>query len=1258
MPPMRNQNRQKLAQQEGPLLLAIRAIEKGEIKSIREAARIFNVPRSTLRGRVNGQTFRPDTRANNHILTVQEEESLVKWIFDLDYRGQAPQQCMVREMADILLAERVSKASSKRPAQVGKNWVTGFVRRQPKLQSRFSRKYNYQRAQNEDPEVIRAWFDKVHQTICRYGITDADIYNFDETGFAIGVTATSKVVTRSEYYGKRAVAEPGNREWVTAIECIGSGFALDPYIIFKGRVFIQGWFEYLPKGWRLDKSENGWTTNEIGLRWLSESFIPQTKSRRQGRWLLLILDGHSSHLTPRFHKLCAENDIIAICMPAHSSHILQPLDIGCFAPLKRSYGRIVDRWMRAGVDFVDKLEFLSNYPEARSDAFTFETIQNSFRAAGLLPYNPTESQYSFYADSDLGLNPDILHSDDISALISSQTVLTSVSQVSSLTAPLSLPRVGPPLQQYWVLYSSKPSREMDESRKSFVTWWLNTEFGSKPDIQDSIRWDGKKTSNIWDNFNQVAHEKTGKPKVMCTTCLCTLVHPRFRRAGSSPMNAHIKAGSCTRKPVQKIDQMLKQMPTFPQNPSFSQERLAKAILDFISTAHLPFRIIEHTQFKDLVEVIQQAPSKVNIPSARSMRRYLDSTVKSSQKEILRRLPDRSRLSIALDCWTSPFQQAFMAVTGYFLDQDWNYCEVLLGFEHLHGSHTGENLSKTVIQLLTDHEITDRVLSVTTDNATNNNTLMMNIQETIQSQSRSDTLIFRVPCIAHVIQLSLNELLGKLKVTPPNKEIELEWSDERTHSFQTKQSSSTRQIADTLKKSKIRGLAVFINASPQRREAFMALQTKEPRLIPIQDVQTRWNSTFMMLNRAKRLQPFYDQYCTHHQYLHFKLDQEEWRQIEYLLLLTKPFFDFTTMLSKTRDVTTHNIYSIYNKLFSHLDEAERKLKNKGVIWKKSMLQALQTAKKKLSKYYTATDHESYGEIYALATILCPSKKLRYFASTDWQGEIDYVKHYHGVLKREFHRYKDMLHHDSDTMVVQDATGEARDDDYYDLDTACASQNQPQDKLSKPEDDEIARYLARGIERQKPRAFWKEHENEFPILARMARDILSIPASGAGVERLFNCARDICHYRRGQLKPSTIRGLMLHQLATKFEVEQKEFEVIKEHLSAGEAVLLDQARKPIPQLETVEPISDNEEEEQELGIEDTQRIESYDENSEDGKTDNRSKQLQLKRSRKRLSEASDDDDDGLPEMLIDEGIQGRSGRIRKQPRLPDGFQFDLR
>lgn len=370
------------------------------------------------------------------------------------------------------------------------------------------------------------------------------------------------------------------------------------------------------------------------------------------------------------------------------------------------------------------------------------------------------------------------------------------------------------------------------------------------------------------------------------------------------------------------------------------------------------------------------------------------------------------------------------------------------------------------------------------------------------------------------------------------------------------------MARLIKVWKIRGLAVFINASPQRREAFIALQP-EPALIPIQDVRTRWNSTFLMLNRAKKLQPFYDQYCTDHQYLYFKLDQEEWRQVEYLLLLTKPFFDFTMMLSKTKDITAHNIYSIYNKLFSHLDAAEAKLKNKGVIWKKRMLWALQTAKKKLSKYYTATEYEPYGDIYALATIFSPSKKLRYFSSTDWQGDIDYANRYQEVLSREFDRYRKMLTHDTNDPAALETSGVAIDEnDDCDLDAACASQNQPLEELTKPDDDEIARYLARGIERQKPRLFWKEYEKSFPTLARIARDILSIPASGAGVERLFNCARDICHYRRGQLKPSTIRGLMLHQFATNFDLRQEELEIIKEDLSQSEAALLDQTRRSLP------------------------------------------------------------------------------------------------
>jgi hypothetical protein len=72
----------------------------------------------------------------------------------------------------------------------------------------------------------------------------------------------------------------------------------------------RGWYQddALPFDWRIEVSENGWTTDEIGLRWLRKVFIPATTSRTIGRYRLLIIDSHGSHLTPAFDKACKDND--------------------------------------------------------------------------------------------------------------------------------------------------------------------------------------------------------------------------------------------------------------------------------------------------------------------------------------------------------------------------------------------------------------------------------------------------------------------------------------------------------------------------------------------------------------------------------------------------------------------------------------------------------------------------------------------------------------------------------------------------------------------------------------------------------------------------------------------------------------------------------------------------------------------------------------------------------------------------------------
>lgn len=196
-------------------------------------------------------------------------------------------------------------------------------------------------------------------------------------------------------------------------------------------------------------------------------------------------------------------------------------------------------------------------------------------------------------------------------------------------------------------------------------------------------------------------------------------------------------------------------------------------------------------------------------------------------------------------------------------------------------------------------------------------------------------------------------------------------------------------------------------------------------------------------------------------MQFKLDEEEWRQVEYLLLTTKPFFDFTNVLSKTRDITVQHVFSIYNKLFNHLDATERKLKRKAVPWKKRMLQALRAAKKKLSKYYTATDNESHGTVYAIATILCPSKKLRYFDNADWRGKneqgevVDYMKHYREILQKEFKSYQQQVNKETEPLDIPVSLDSAEDE----LEELCELQTALQAEVDQPE-DEITRYLAKG------------------------------------------------------------------------------------------------------------------------------------------------------------------------------------------------------
>ncbi|KFZ25260.1 hypothetical protein V502_00261 [Pseudogymnoascus sp. VKM F-4520 (FW-2644)] len=206
----------------------------------------------------------------------------------------------------------------------------------------------------------------------------------------MGIISTGIVVTAAERRERAKSAQPGNREWVTVIQGINSqGWAIPPFIIVAGKYHLSAWYEssQLPLNWVIAVSENGWTTNERGLEWI-QHFDKYTKACTKGAYRLLILDGHESHHSTDFELYCKDNKIITLCMPAHSSHILQPLDVGCFSPLKTAYSRQIENMMRMHITYITKVDFFPAFFTAFQAAITEENIKGGFRGTGLVPFNP------------------------------------------------------------------------------------------------------------------------------------------------------------------------------------------------------------------------------------------------------------------------------------------------------------------------------------------------------------------------------------------------------------------------------------------------------------------------------------------------------------------------------------------------------------------------------------------------------------------------------------------------------------------------------------------------------------------------------------------------------------------------------------------------------------------------------------------------------------------------------------------------------
>src|SRR2546421_1231123 len=144
------------------------------------------------------------------------------------------------------------------------------------------------------------------------------------------------------------------------------------------------------------------------MKWITH-FESATRNQLQSvdEYRLLICDGHDSHISADFVRFCINHHINLILLLPHSSHLLQPLDVAVFSPLKCAISSHVSHLVRSGVSRIQKVEWLERLILAREQGITKENILAGWRGAGLFPENMHRilCQLSDYKESATSVTP-------------------------------------------------------------------------------------------------------------------------------------------------------------------------------------------------------------------------------------------------------------------------------------------------------------------------------------------------------------------------------------------------------------------------------------------------------------------------------------------------------------------------------------------------------------------------------------------------------------------------------------------------------------------------------------------------------------------------------------------------------------------------------------------------------------------------------------------------------------------------------------
>ncbi|KAF5375571.1 hypothetical protein D9615_009215 [Tricholomella constricta] len=575
-------------------------------------------------------------------------------------------------------------------------------------------------------------------------------------------------------------------------------------------------------------------------------------------------------------------------------------------------------------------------------------------------------------------------------------------------------------------------------------------------------------------------------------------------------------------------------------------RLAK----WIAVDDQSINVIESPELRELLLFLGTQLTDRDIPHRTKLTEIIIDCFKTEYKAMVSDIQNAlGRVSLTSDVWSRTSLAAHVAITAHYMAMSSDGHLVLrsrlVAFRQLEGSHTGENLAKVLWKVINELQIVERMEEL--------EYLFPTLQRMPSSFLMFDRDGNRIQCFPHVTNIAVKTGVKRItELAEEDVEVLLEEIEEVTEHEPTcddleyldaLQSDRREDLKDTIETGNLTGI----------------FSAKGIRVVALlRDVDTRWSSMFLMIDRVLELYPAIKIMLEKPKYTELQnllLDDMQLRVLNDIRSFLYVFHTVQEVVSADKTPTLSVVLPLYEQLISMLRDLKRSIPN--------LAHVISASQDKLEEYLSKSRKT---RIYSLAMLINPTIKLQW-AEMHWSSSTDdFTNAKISILDAMLEHYQAMrtMPNTSSTLprtagrrpiTVGSHASRAQSSGFArfnalakSLSSGSVTETETSDSVEAPPsglsseeqaahdkatvNEEFRRWLtsglitdARELEELDLVRFWQNKKFEFPILYRIALDVLPVQASAVPCERVFSSSKETDALRRSNLSPEMMEILQI-------------------------------------------------------------------------------------------------------------------------------------